>query len=128
MNPNPARGKIKKLVENIVLRKNTFGASLLESKVEIKSSSHAQKLINIEPCKDELIDKLNKGDMFGEIGLLTSIRRTCTIITTDSCLMVRLEEDGLNKIKNKFPSIFENIQDSISNYFDRDTCERVRFI
>ena len=66
--------------------------------------------------------------MFGEIGLMTSIRRTCSVITTDNCLMVKLCEDGLSKIKDKFPSIFENIQDSISNYFDRDTCQRVRFI
>jgi len=47
--------------------------------------------------------------MFGEIGLLTSIRRTCTVITTDSCLMIRLAEEGLDNIKNKFPSIFGNI-------------------
>jgi CRP-like cAMP-binding protein len=90
--------------------------------VTIKSQCHAYKLINQELCGDEHIDKLHKGDMFGEIGLLTSIRRTCTVETTDSCLMIKLNEDGLKNIQKNFPSISENITDSISNYFDRDTC------
>lgn len=56
--------------------------------VSIKSQCHAEKLIMQELCQDEHIDKLHKGDMFGEIGLLTSIRRTCSVETTDNCLMI----------------------------------------
>ena len=66
--------------------------------------------------------------MFGEIGLLTSLRRTCTIITTDCCLMMALSNEGLKNIKGEFPSIFNSISNNMYKYIDRDTCERIRFI
>ena len=78
--------------------------------------------------KDELIDKLIKGDMFGEIGLLTQLRRTCTVITGDSSLLMCMYTDGIKKIKNQFPSIFNSIQSNMDRYFDRDTCKRIRFV
>ena len=59
--------------------------------------------------KNELIDKLIKGDMFGEIGLITSLRRTCTVITSDSSLMMTMTNEGMKKIKVQFPSIFDSI-------------------
>ena len=34
-----------------------------------------------EGIDGELIDRLSKGDIFGEIGLLTNLKRTCTVIT-----------------------------------------------
>ena len=59
--------------------------------------------------KDELIDKLHKGDMFGEIGWLTKLRRTCTVMTSDSSLFLSLDREGMSSIQGEFPSIYNSI-------------------
>ena len=66
--------------------------------------------------------------MFGEIGLLTSLRRTCTVITTDSSLMMAMNTDGIDNIRVQYPSIFNSIQSNMDRYFDRDTCKRLRYV
>ena len=44
------------------------------------------------------IDTLEKGDMFGEIGLLTKLRRTATVVSLDNCMMFEIDELGIKNI------------------------------
>ena len=92
-NPNPAKRINKTLVMSLP-REN-----FLNKKSTIKNQKQIQdRVFNQPKCEDELIDKLEKGDMFGEIGLLTSIRRTCTVQTTECSLLLKLSEVGLENI------------------------------
>jgi CRP-like cAMP-binding protein len=46
----------------------------------------------------EHIDTLYKGDTFGEIGLLTKLRRSATIITLENCMMFEIDQPALSNI------------------------------
>ena len=83
MNPNPSRKKIKEMIEKIVddRKKNE-----IEQKVTIKNQSHAERLINQEPCSDELINKLYKGDMFGEQSALNDLPHPYTLVVASQKL------------------------------------------
>lgn len=61
-----------------------------ESIVEKEGCLHYWLNNTIESRKEERkmtrIDNLSKGDIFGEIGLLTSLNRTASIKSTEGCL------------------------------------------
>ena len=48
--------------------------------------------------KDSHIDTLEKGTSFGEIALLTNLKRTCTIKTENNCFFHTLKKSNLNEI------------------------------
>lgn len=74
------------------------------------------------------VDRLIAGDMFGEIGLLTNLSRTATIMSDDNCLVLSLDRSGLNTIQKQFPSIFINMFDNMKFYKDNDMIQRFQFI
>ena len=47
----------------------------------------------------EKIDILTKGQLFGEVAALTHLKRTCSIITNETCLFQSLDKPQLQKIK-----------------------------
>ena len=70
--------------------------------------------------ESRLIGLLKKGDMFGEIGLITNLRRTSSVITNESCLANRLDQEAMMKIKQEFPSIYGKIYENMYSYLDED--------
>ena len=87
-----------------------------------------QLTINKKEIDGDLIDELQKGDLFGEIGLLTKLRRTCTVVTKDLCLMMTLTSEGMKNIEGDFPSIFDNISNNMTKYNDKNTCKRIMYV
>lgn len=71
---------------------------------------------------------LSDGDIFGEIGMLTNLRRTCSVITQDTCVFQTLSKDSMNEIKEMFPSIFEHIYGNMFSYNDEDMMRRRQFV
>ena len=56
---------------------------------------------------------LSDGDIFGEIGMLTNLRRTCSVVTQDTCVFQTLSSESMQEIKEMFPSIFERIYGNV---------------
>ena len=125
INPPPEQSvyDLLSLSKPLELKKNN-----MQMKKSIKEKFDTASVKNEEILKESLlIGKLVKGDLFGEIGLLTNLRRTSTVITNESCLANRLDEFALEKIKKKFPSIFMKIYENMYSYLDEDMMQRIKF-
>jgi len=66
------------------------------------------------------IDLLGKGDIFGEIGCMTNLNRTCTVITKETCLFYTFNLKAIETLKHDFPCIYDKIYNNISNYDDEN--------
>ena len=71
---------------------------------------------------------MERGDIFGEIGLFTNLKRTCSVMADETCLVLKIDRAGINEIKSKFEPIFEKIHDNIKFYNDEDMILRYRFV
>ena len=65
--------------------------------------SEINKKINFEKSfrdssteRSTKIDQIYTGDIFGEIGLLTNLSRTSTVISDENCLVLTFDKSGLN--------------------------------
>jgi len=74
------------------------------------------------------INILSKDDFFGEISLLTNFNRTCTVISSESCLLQTLNKKAIDKILEEFPSIHDKILENIASYNDHDMVMRRTFV
>lgn len=90
-----------------------------------KTCSEDQYDINIPLM---MIDILEAGNIFGEIGVLTKLRRTTTVIARETCVFQTLNLDALILIEKKFPSIFHKMKDSMSDYQDEEMFMRRQFV
>ena len=70
------------------------------------------------------IKRLMEGEIFGEIGALTNLKRTCSAITKNTCVMFTLEKSNLQKVAEKSPMIYNRIYKNMDNYDDEDMTQR----
>jgi CRP-like cAMP-binding protein len=70
--------------------------------------------------KNCTVNRLNKGEFFGEIGLITKLNRTATITSMDYCTFAMMKKSCIKKAKKAFPSIYLSIRAHISSYQDFD--------
>ena len=70
--------------------------------------------------KTELINILNKGDIFGEIAMLSSLKRTCTIIARSYMTVQTLSIESLKKIEFNAPNVYNELKDRLNYYDDED--------
>jgi len=68
--------------------------------------------------KEILIDKLGKGQFFGEIGLLDGKPRTADVICTEPSKMLKLNREDFYNLAYQNPSILQNLLVEL--------CERLR--
>ena len=75
------------------------------------------------------IRRLGKGEVFGEIAMLTELKRTCSIVTYETCLFQMLSRDDIEHVKQKYPSLYDRIYDSmLSKYNDEDMLQKNVFV
>ena len=66
------------------------------------------------------IGKLKKGNYFGEIALITNLKRTTTIKSVEYSTIAFLTRESFESIKKEFPQVYINFKENIKNYNDRD--------
>ena len=54
-------------------------------------------------CKENHIAMLRTGQYFGEIGLITKMKRTATVRAKDDVSLAKLSQASFQDIKNEFP-------------------------
>lgn len=70
------------------------------------------------------IRRLNEGEIFGEIGVLTQMKRTCFVKTNSTCIFQTLTRRSLIDIANKFPSLYQRIYNNMNQYYDEDMLQK----
>ena len=69
---------------------------------------------------ERLINKLEKGKYFGEVSLITNMKRTCTVKAMEFTTLATLNKEDFMKAEDLFPSIFKNFKEGINLYNDAD--------
>ena len=69
------------------------------------------------------LDVLEKGDYFGEIAIMTKLKRTCTVKSygEDFCILSSFSQEALERMKIEFPQIYLNYKNELVLYDDDDT-------
>jgi len=66
------------------------------------------------------INRLSTGNYFGEIALVTNLKRTATVKAVDYTTLTYLTRDNFMDIKKEFPQVYLNFKHNIKNYSDND--------
>ena len=77
-----------------------------------------------EKNKNKVLGVMDKGHLFGEIGVLTNLGRTCTVISNENCLFQTLSKESLIELRKAYPSTVQSLLDRISDYNDNDMVQR----
>ena len=67
-----------------------------------------------------MINSLSEGKYFGEIGLITNLKRTATVISTDYCTLSSMSKKVLQTARQEYPIIYTKLKEQISQYQDFD--------
>ena len=70
--------------------------------------------------KETRINRLGLGKYFGEIALVTNLKRTATVKAADYTTLAYLTRENFMDIKREFPQVYLNFKYSIKNYTDKD--------
>jgi CRP-like cAMP-binding protein len=74
------------------------------------------------------INYLNEGSYFGEISLITNLKRTASVVATDNCTLSVMYKDVLAKAKEEYPQIYLSLRRQLEDYDDFDFNFRRRMI
>lgn len=66
------------------------------------------------------INKLGSGSYFGEIAMVTNLKRTTTVKAVDNTTLAYLTRENFVDIKKEFPQVYLNFKSNIKNYDDHD--------
>ena len=73
------------------------------------------------------IDVVSKNDIFGEIGALTNLKRTATVVAREHSVFQTLDRDAVFEIQRMFPNIFNRLYDNMYCYVDEDMVQKQWF-
>lgn len=70
----------------------------------------------------QYLETLKVGDYFGEISLITNLKRTTTIKAADEqfSTIAYIQREKFEEIKTEFPQVYYNIKKEIFKYKDSD--------
>ena len=80
----------------------------------------ARKSTINEKKGDQLIDILSKGDHFGEIALISHLKRTCTVSASSYSLFLTLNKETFEKLGESHPESIERIYAHLKYYNDEE--------
>jgi hypothetical protein len=97
--------------------KDDHGASLHEGgALEIEAAPTHDRF----ETKQDSLGILKEGKYFGEISLITNLKRSCTVRTCNSSTIAYIKKEHFDEIRYEFPQVYMNIKKGIRNYTDRD--------
>ena len=70
-------------------------------------------------CGEERISGLAAGDVFGEIALLSSGRRTASVVAVTPMRLITLFKPDLWKIEESYPALAEQLRATVKERLDR---------
>eukprot|EP00347_Sterkiella_histriomuscorum_P005402 403356751 len=88
-------------------------------KKDLNSQTFVQTLV---------VRQLNIGDYFGEIGILTNLKRTASVKAVDYCTVSYLSRHALLSTQEQYPTVFKSFKSRISQYQDFDFTFRRKMI
>jgi hypothetical protein len=87
---------------------------------EIESESEFDENDNVLMKNEIRINRLVSGSYFGEIALVTNLKRTATVKAVDYTTLAYLTRENFNDIQKEFPQVYLNFKNAIRNYTDKD--------
>ena len=98
-----------------------------EEENDVEKADLIQKIVNSELSSNsgqktsrQLIKFLEEGAYFGEIALITNLRRTSTVRATDYCTFASMSRTVLLEAKKEYPQIYLALKKNLNNYNDAD--------
>ena len=76
----------------------------------------------------DLINILGKGEIFGEIAMMSTLKRTCTVIANNYMMVQSLSRQSLNLIEQNAPNVYNQLQSRLELYNDEDMEKRFLYL
>jgi len=74
------------------------------------------------------VNYLESGSYFGEIALLTNLKRTATVRAHENCTLASMDRGTMKRLKEEYPSIYLNFYRTLDSYCDVEMELRKAFI
>lgn len=87
---------------------------------EIESNSDFSDEENTLMRHETRINRLTSGKYFGEIALVTNLKRTTTVKAVDYTTLAYLTRENFEAIRKEFPQVYLNFKRNIARYKDSD--------
>ena len=67
---------------------------------------------------DCIIDVVSEYGIFGELGVLTNLCRTCTVVAREHSVFQTISKESMNLVKENCPEVLRAIEEKMINYDD----------
>lgn len=101
-------------------QKDLKKANNRREEAEIESNSEFSDEENALLRHETRINRLTSGKYFGEIALVTNLKRTTTVKAVDYTTLAYLTRENFEAIKKEFPQVYLNFKRNIARYKDTD--------
>lgn len=82
-----------------------------------KESTGKESQINVRAIH---VKDLNEGSYFGEVALVTKLKRTTNVTATDFCTLSTMHRDVFKQAEEEYPTIYLNFRNKVRLYDDHD--------
>jgi len=70
--------------------------------------------------KEIRIERLREGSYFGEVALITKLKRTATARAIDYTTLAYIDRENFEEVRREFPQVYLNFKRKIRGYEDQD--------
>jgi CRP-like cAMP-binding protein len=62
-----------------------------------------QAWARINNAQEKLVNTFSRGDVFGQVALINTIKRTATVVASSNCELLCLFRDDFEEVRSRFP-------------------------
>jgi len=74
------------------------------------------------------VNSLTAGGYFGEIGLMTNLKRTASVKASNFCTLSEMSRDAFIATQNTYPQIYKRFKERLKEYKDFDFSFRRKMV